>query len=113
MLKRRFRQRLVKQLWIGAFALPLLTAGYASAQVPDSSASASTSSSSSGSQERLFFPPQWVRGYADFQYAPPHNEPDLGRCLAGTGQFGGANAQCADFARYILNGYVELHPLSR
>ncbi len=119
MLKTQFRQRPRRRLRIGAFSLPLLIARYASAQVPDTRASqpppasASSSPSSHGSQERLLFPRQWVRGYADFQYAPPHNEPDLGRCLASTGQFGGANAQCADFARYILNGYVELHPLSR
>ena len=29
---------------------------------------------------RMFFPHNWVRGYVNFDVAPPHNEPDLGRC---------------------------------
>ena len=29
---------------------------------------------------RTFFPHDWLRGYVDFSVAPPHNEPDLGRC---------------------------------
>ena len=31
-------------------------------------------------QARTFFPHNWVRGYTDFEVAPSHNEPDLGRC---------------------------------
>src|ERR1700737_3884536 len=29
---------------------------------------------------RTLFPHNWLRGYVDFSFAPPHNEPDLGRC---------------------------------
>ena len=29
---------------------------------------------------KTFFPHNWLRGYVDFDVAPPHNEPDLGRC---------------------------------
>jgi hypothetical protein len=54
-----------------------------------------------------------LHGYTTVEYAPATNEPDLGRCLASTGQFGGANAPCADFARYMLSGYVEAQPLTR
>jgi len=49
----------------------------------------------------------------DFEYAPPTNEPDLGRCLASTGAYGGAQAPCADFARYMLSGYLEVQPFGR
>lgn len=55
----------------------------------------------------------WLRGYATFEYAPSHNEPDLGRCISSTGQFGGADARCADFARYMLSGYAEARPFAR
>jgi hypothetical protein len=63
--------------------------------------------------DRTLFPSHWIRGYLDFDLAPPTNEPDLGRCSASTGQFGGANAPCAAFARYLFGGYVELHPFGR
>jgi hypothetical protein len=63
--------------------------------------------------DRTLFPRNWLRGYGTFEYAPSHNEPDLGRCIASTGQFGGANAPCADFARYMLSSYVEAQPVGR
>jgi hypothetical protein len=75
--------------------------------------SAPQSASSRAPSERTFFPRHWLRGYLDFEYAPTTNEPDLGRCLASTGQFGGARASCADFARYMLSGYVEMQPIGR
>ena len=56
---------------------------------------------------------QWLRGYGTFEYAPSHNEPDLGRCIPSTGQYAGADARCADFARYMLSGYVEARPFGR
>jgi hypothetical protein len=59
------------------------------------------------------FPRHWVRGYTDFEFAPPTNEPDLGRCRASAGQFGGAQARCAAFARYMLSGYVEARPFGQ
>jgi hypothetical protein len=119
MRKTQFQRCLLRCLQINVFATFLLGAGYVSAETPEpqppepSSASAAAPQSSSGSQERLLFPRHWIRGYTDFQYAPPHNEPDLGRCRASTGEFGGANAPCAAFARYVLSGYLEIQPLSR
>jgi hypothetical protein len=59
-------------------------------------------------QSRTFFPHNWVRGYTDFEVAPSHNEPDLGRC-----QFpppSGTTATCTAYARYLLGGYVEFQP---
>jgi hypothetical protein len=29
---------------------------------------------------KTLFPHDWVRGYVEYSVAPPHNEPDLGRC---------------------------------
>lgn len=60
------------------------------------------------------FPKGWVRGYTEFGVAPPHNEPDLNRCSAGAGAptYGGLNAPCTAFARFIGSGYVELQPLN-
>lgn len=96
-------------------AIFLVTAGPAfGQQVADSTPRSATDSAPSRvPSDRTFFPRNWLRGYVDFQYAPPTNEPDLGRCLASAGQFGGANAPCADFARYMLSGYVEVQPIGR
>jgi hypothetical protein len=58
------------------------------------------------------FPENWVRGYVDFQVAPPSNEPDLGRCAAFTTQYG-PSAPCAAFARYMVGGYMEVQPFGR
>jgi len=65
----------------------------------------------SASSPRLF-PKGWVRGFVDFGVAPPHNEPDLGRCVAAAGTFGGRNAPCTAFARFVGSGYIELQPLN-
>lgn len=61
-----------------------------------------------------WFPHNWVRGYTDFEVAPSHNEPDLGRCAfpqpAGSG---GTASPCTAYARYMFSGYLELQPLNR
>jgi hypothetical protein len=62
---------------------------------------------------RMFMPKNSVRGYADFAFAPPHNEIGLNRCLAGSGAYGGENAPCSAFARYALGGYIEIQPFGR
>jgi hypothetical protein len=56
-------------------------------------------------ENRLFFPHNSVRGYVEFQVAPPHNEVDLGLCFSPD--------QCSGYARYVWNGYVEVQPLGR
>jgi hypothetical protein len=61
----------------------------------------------------LLFPKNWVRGFADFEFAPPTNEVDLGRCQSSVGQLEGSSARCAAFASYMLSGYVELRPFAR
>ena len=62
---------------------------------------------------RLLLPKNFVWGYAQFDIAPPHNEPDPNLCAANARDFGGANAPCNAFARYLLWGYVELRPFAR
>jgi hypothetical protein len=65
---------------------------------------------------RTFFPHNWVRGYVDFDVAPPHNEPDLGRCSPVGSVIvaaGGASSNCNAYARYLLGGYLEVQPFGK
>lgn len=64
----------------------------------------------------MFFPHDWMRGYVDYEVAPSHNEPDLGRCSpSGTiiANAGGANSNCNAYARYLLGGYLEVQPFGK
>lgn len=54
----------------------------------------------------LLFGKGFLRGFGDFELAPPHNEPDLGRCNQ-------PQPTCTAFARYIAEGYVEFQPFAR
>ena len=54
----------------------------------------------------LLFGHGFLRGYTDFEIAPPHNEPDLGRCNQ-------PQPTCSAFARYIIGGYLEFQPFAR
>jgi hypothetical protein len=60
----------------------------------------------------LFFPHNFVRGFVDFQVAPPHNEVDLGLCTL-TKANPDTNTSCSAYARYVWSGYVELQPMGR
>jgi hypothetical protein len=64
---------------------------------------------------RLFFPTGWIYGWGQFDLAPPHNEPDPGLCApnAGQPQYGGVNAPCNKFARYLLSGNFVVHPFGK
>ena len=65
---------------------------------------------------RMFFPHDWVRGYVDYEVAPPHNEPDLGRCTQSHTIIiaaGGVNSPCNAYARYLLGGYLEIQPFGK
>jgi hypothetical protein len=76
-------------------------------------ATASQPATPSSPQERMFFPKDWYWGWAQFDLAPPHNEIDPNLCAANAGQFGGVNAQCNAFARYMLSGTIEIRPFGR
>ena len=63
---------------------------------------------------RTFFPHNWVRGYTDFEVAPSHNEPDLGRCtFPQPSSAGGTASTCTAYARYLYSGYIEFQPMGR
>src|SRR5437879_8296428 len=65
-------------------------------------------------ESRTFFPHNWIRGYSDFEVAPSHNEPDLGRCMfPQPTTAGGTASTCAAYARYLFSGYIEFQPLGR
>src|SRR4051794_3450743 len=64
-------------------------------------------SSHTGS-DRLFFPSDTFWGYAQFDIAPPHNEIDPNLCAANSRIYGGSNAPCNAFARYMLSGILEV-----
>jgi len=73
-----------------------------------------TSTSNERPQPRFFFPSKdWIYGYAEFDIAPPHNEPDPNLCAANSGNYGGANSQCSAFARYVMTGQIELRPFGK
>ena len=58
------------------------------------------------SGERMFFPRDMFWGWAQFDLAPPHNEVDPNLCGGNAGQYGGVNAPCSLFARYMLSGIL-------
>jgi hypothetical protein len=71
-------------------------------------------SSPTKSSSPLLFPHNWIRGFTDFSVAPPHNEPDLGRCMFPQPvSAGGAASSCTAYARYLFSGYLELQPIGR
>jgi hypothetical protein len=63
--------------------------------------------------DRLFFPRDMFWGWAQFDLAPPHNEVDPNQCAGNAAQYGGANAPCNLFARYMLSGILEVRPFGR
>jgi len=62
---------------------------------------------------RMFFPSDTFYGYAQFDLAPPHNEIDPNLCNAAAKNYGGANAPCNAFARYMISGLLEVRPFGR
>jgi len=65
---------------------------------------------------RTLFPHNWLRGYVEYDVAPPHNEPDLGRCSPSHSVIldaGGASSNCNAYARYLLSGYLEIQPFGK
>ena len=63
--------------------------------------------------DQLFFPRNSVRGYVDFQVAPPHNEVDLGLCTLEKTNPIYAISNCSAYARYVWSSYVEVQPIGR
>ena len=66
-----------------------------------------------GPGERMFFPRDTFWGWAQLDLAPPHNEIDPNQCAGNAYVYGGANAPCNLFARYMLSGILEARPFGR
>ena len=71
-----------------------------------------TPKSAAAPAERNWFPHNAVRGFVDFEVAPPHNELDLALCKVGPGVVA-TNGACNGFARYVGSGYLEVQPVGR
>lgn len=65
------------------------------------------------SNERMFFPRDMLWGWAQLDLAPPHNEIDPNQCAGNSYVYGGANAPCNLFARYMISGVLEARPFGR
>lgn len=103
----------MKKITLTVFSLLLVLAPASLSQTVAKDAG-SSSPSGKKSPARAFSPGSWIRGYTDFAVAPSHNEPDLGRCMfPQPTSAGGAASQCTAYARYFLNGYLEIQPLGR
>ena len=65
-------------------------------------------------EERWWLPKgNWIYGFAEFDIAPEHNEPDPNLCAANSGAFGGVNATCTAFARYLIPAQVTVRPFGK
>src|ERR1700690_1312776 len=74
---------------------------------------AETTTKTAGEEDRLLLPHNFVRGFVDFEGAPPHNEVDLGLCAPHIGPLVPGAVNCAAYARYVWSGYVEIQPFGR
>jgi len=90
-------------------------AAWSQAPTETTTVSQNPPSTQSSSSDRLFFPKNWYWGWAQFDIAPPHNEIDPNLCAADAGapQYGGVNAPCSAFARYMISGNLEIYPIGR
>jgi hypothetical protein len=102
--KRRLFGGLMKRAGVAIFLLFMVTAAYAQS---------AEQSSDQDTQERFLFPRDTLWGYAQFDFAPPHNEIDPNLCNADAGIVGGVNSPCNAFARYMLSGLLEVRPFGR
>src|SRR5271154_1500521 len=63
--------------------------------------------------DKFFLPKDTLWGYAQFDLAPPHNEIDPNLCASNAGTYGGVNAPCSMFARYMISGLLEIRPFGK
>jgi hypothetical protein len=84
-----------------------------SSQTASSETTSSQTTWSDSASDRMFFPHDMFWGWAQLDLAPPHNEIDPNLCAGNAGQYGGANAPCSEFARYMLSGILEVRPFGR
>jgi len=92
----------MKQLLVGAGICLILCAPLAAQNQSVTQAS-----------DRFFFPRDTFWGHVEFDLAPPHNEIDPNLCASNAGDYGGVNAPCSMFARYMISGLLEVRPFGR
>jgi hypothetical protein len=80
---------------------------------PTPGSASATYDQSAAEPQRMFFPRDMLWGWAQLDLAPPHNEIDPNQCAGNAGQYGGVNAPCSLFARYMLSGTLEVRPFGR
>src|SRR5258707_12618735 len=93
------------------FLLSALLTVFALTSKSQTATVATSHASPTAEESRTFFPHNWVRGYTDFEVAPSHNEPDLGRCAVPPPSR--TTPTCTAYARYLLGGDVDLQPFCR
>jgi hypothetical protein len=74
---------------------------------------ASAFAQTSTDQPRMFLPKDTFYGWAEFDFAPPHNEIDPNLCRGNASQYGGSNAPCNLFVRWEAQGRVEAWPFGK
>ena len=105
--------------WIAAVVMISVLAGAQTSETLSTQESDTPQSSSRGkwhdpnAGERMFFPSDMFWGWAQFDLSPPHNEVDPNLCAGNAGGYGGVNAPCNMFARYMLSGVLEVRPFGR
>lgn len=110
--------KMKKWAWI-LLVTVLSSAALAQASEQPSTQGSSNSQVSSGGwreagpNDRMFFPKDMLWGWAQLDLAPPHNEIDPNLCAGNSYAYGGANAPCNMFARYMLSGILEVRPFGR
>jgi hypothetical protein len=109
------RGGVMKQLsWILVFLLLISTLSRAQAAPANGGTpTVQVQTPNSEREDRMFFPKDMLWGWAQVDVAPPHNEIDPNLCAGNAGQYGGANAPCSMFARYMLSGMLEVRPFGR
>ncbi len=101
-----FGDRMKTLTWILVFPLLMCTLSAAQSEAPANPVK-------STGEDRMFFPKDMFWGWGQFDVAPPHNEIDPNICAGNAGQYGGVNAPCSMFARYMLSGMLEVRPFGR
>jgi hypothetical protein len=114
-----FGGRMKTVLWISTFftffavLCASLFAQTTADQTPPAAAQTVSTHNHIAQQDRMFFPHDMFWGWAQLDLAPPHNEIDPNLCAGNAGQYGGVNAPCSMFARYMLSGMLEVRPFGR
>jgi hypothetical protein len=121
--------RILGCIWVVTLVLVSLVGAQAASSLVSEKVSTGSAGDASGSQiiadsasgtwheagpsDRMFLPHDMFWGWAQFDLAPPHNEVDPNLCAGNAGQYGGVNAPCSLFARYMLSGVLEVRPFGR